>query len=75
MPESGNTMSESATAEPVLFELLTPHIALVTLNRPEKRNAINPAIADAMEAIVRRVEETPIPASPKCSVREPIWLP
>ena len=48
-----------AAPEPVLFEMLTPHIALVSLNRPEKRNAINPAIAFALEAIVRRVEETP----------------
>ena len=47
-----------SAAEPVLFEMLTPHIALVTLNRPEKRNAINPAIALAMEAIIRRVEDT-----------------
>jgi enoyl-CoA hydratase/carnithine racemase len=51
--------AEPAPAEPVLFELLTPHIALVTLNRPEKRNAISPAVADALEAIVRRIEDTP----------------
>jgi enoyl-CoA hydratase/carnithine racemase len=43
----------------VLFELLTPHIALVTLNRPEKRNAISPAVASALEAIVRKIEEDP----------------
>jgi len=53
-------MSEEATMpEPVLFEMLSPYIARVTLNRPEKRNAINPAIASALEAIVRRVEDTP----------------
>jgi enoyl-CoA hydratase/carnithine racemase len=51
-------MSEQpARSDPVLFELLTPHIALVTLNRPEKRNAVNAAVADAMEAILRRIEE------------------
>jgi enoyl-CoA hydratase len=50
---------ETAVAEPVLFELLTPHIALVTLNRPEKRNAVNPAVALALETIARRIEETP----------------
>lgn len=50
---------QTAPAEPVLFELLTPHIALVTLNRPEKRNAISPAVAEALEAIVRRIEDAP----------------
>lgn len=49
---------ETVPAETVRFELLTPHIALVTLDRPEKRNAVNPAVALAMEAIVKRVEET-----------------
>lgn len=44
------------TPDPILFELIAPHVALVTLNRPEKRNAINPATSTAMEAIVRRVE-------------------
>ena len=46
-------------AEPVRFELLTPHIALVTLDRPEKRNAINPETANALEAIVRKIEVDP----------------
>ena len=48
-------MSDEAP-EPVLFELLTPHIALVTLNRPEKRNAISPEVAAAMDAIVNKIE-------------------
>lgn len=53
-------MTEKPTSEePVLFELLTPHIALVTLDRPEKRNAINPELARALEAIVRQIEEKP----------------
>jgi enoyl-CoA hydratase/carnithine racemase len=47
------------TPEPVLFELLTPHIALVTLNRPEKRNAVSPELASALEAIVRKIEVDP----------------
>lgn len=50
---------EAVTAPPVRFELISPHIALVTLDRPEKRNAVNPAVASALEAIVRKVEETP----------------
>lgn len=41
----------------VRFELLSRHIALVTLNRPEKRNAISPEVASALEAIVRQVED------------------
>ena len=40
----------------VLFEMVEPHIALVTLNRPEARNAVNGAVAEAMEAIVDRIE-------------------
>ena len=42
--------------DPVLFERIGAHVALVTLNRPEKRNAVNGAVAVAMEAIVRRTE-------------------
>ncbi|MFC3172730.1 enoyl-CoA hydratase-related protein [Novosphingobium bradum] len=43
-------------APPVLLEMLSANIALVTLNRPEKRNAINVEAADAMERIVRAIE-------------------
>lgn len=43
----------------VLFELLTPHIVQVTLNRPEKRNAISPELAVAMDAIVKKIESDP----------------
>jgi enoyl-CoA hydratase/carnithine racemase len=43
----------------VLFELLTPHIALVTLNRPAKRNAISPEVASAMDAVVKKIENDP----------------
>ena len=42
---------------PVLFEIVEPHIALVTLNRPEARNAVNGALAQALEAAVDRVEQ------------------
>lgn len=50
---------ETSAASPVRFELLTPHIALVTLDRPEKRNAISPEVASAMEATVKRIEDDP----------------
>lgn len=43
-------------AAPVLYEKVADHVALVTLNRPEKRNAVNAALSDALEAIVRRTE-------------------
>lgn len=34
-------------------------VAVVTLNRPEKRNAINPAMAAALEAAIDRIENDP----------------
>lgn len=40
----------------VLFETVAPHVALVTLNRPEARNAVNGALAQALGAAVARVE-------------------
>lgn len=40
----------------VLFEKTGPHVALVTINRPEARNAINGEVAEALEAIVARTE-------------------
>jgi enoyl-CoA hydratase/carnithine racemase len=52
-------MSEPAANPVVLFEMIEPHIALVTLNRPEKRNAINGDVAKAMDAIVKKTEADP----------------
>lgn len=49
----------SQSADVVLYEELTPHIALVTLNRPEKRNAVNPAVSEALEAIVKAIDADP----------------
>jgi enoyl-CoA hydratase/carnithine racemase len=50
-------MSNIAPAsDVVLYEELTPHIALVTLNRPDKRNAVNAAVAAGMEEALRRSE-------------------
>lgn len=43
----------------VLFELAEPHIALVTINRPEARNAVNGDVAQGLEAAVERVEKNP----------------
>ena len=47
------------SAEPVLLERLSPHIALVTLNRPEKRNAVDGALAARLEQIVGATEADP----------------
>jgi len=39
--------------------MVSEHVALVTLNRPDKRNAVNAAMAAAMEQIVTRTEADP----------------
>jgi len=41
---------------PVLFERIGEHIALVTLNRPAQRNAVNGALARALEEYVWQIE-------------------
>lgn len=43
----------------VLFEMAEPHIAIVTLNRPEKRNAVNGELAALLERFVRQIEDDP----------------
>jgi len=50
----------SGSAQPaVLFDVIEPHIALVTLNRPEARNAVNGAVASGLEQAVERIEGDP----------------
>lgn len=44
---------------PVTLDKIAPHIALVTLNRPEARNAISAAATHAMHEIVDRTEADP----------------
>ena len=46
-------MSEPA----VLHERVDDHVALVTLNRPDARNAVNPEVANCLEAIVAELED------------------
>ena len=41
---------------PVLFERIGGHIALVTLNRPAQRNAVNGALARLLEEYVWQIE-------------------
>jgi enoyl-CoA hydratase/carnithine racemase len=45
-----------AADEPILFERIGRHIARVTLNRPQARNAVNVAMTLRLEEIVRTVE-------------------
>lgn len=49
-------MSKKST---VIFEKHNAHIALITLNRPKARNAINGEIAQLMDAYVKQTEEDP----------------
>jgi enoyl-CoA hydratase/carnithine racemase len=49
-------MSETADG-PVLFEMVSAHVALVTLNRPEARNAVNGELAEVLEGLVAQTEE------------------
>ena len=46
-------------SEAVLFEKRDDHIAIVTLNRPEKRNAINGAVTQGLDSALKRVEADP----------------
>jgi enoyl-CoA hydratase/carnithine racemase len=49
----------SSETDVLLFELAEPHIAVLTLNRPDARNAINGVLARALAAAVDRVETDP----------------
>ena len=51
-------------SDAVLFEVVEPHIALVTINRPEARNAVNSAVSAGIEAAVDRVEADPTSGLP-----------
>lgn len=51
--------AETQTGPVVMFEIIEPHLALVTLNRPEKRNAISGEVAAALERIVKQIEDDP----------------
>lgn len=51
-------MSEipAGVGQEVLYDVGEDHIAVVTLNRPEKYNAVNGALAEAMDWIVKDIE-------------------
>ena len=44
---------------PLLFEKIGPHVAVVTLNRPDRRNTINGAVTRLMADYLRRIEADP----------------
>ena len=46
----------SSDPSEVLFEVVDGAIAIIRLNRPDKRNAVNGALAKALEAAAKRVE-------------------
>jgi enoyl-CoA hydratase/carnithine racemase len=52
-------MNDPQGDDAVLFELAAPRVALVTINRPDARNAVNGAVAQGLEAAVERVEADP----------------
>jgi enoyl-CoA hydratase/carnithine racemase len=45
-----------SSAKPILVDHVAPHVAMVTLNRPDKRNAVNGDLAEALEAATRALE-------------------
>ena len=44
---------------PITMAMVAPHVALVTLNRAEARNAVNPEMTRALDAVVKRTEADP----------------
>lgn len=52
-------MSDEASEESLLFEVVDRHIALLRFNRPQARNAIDGPTARAMSAAVERIEADP----------------
>jgi enoyl-CoA hydratase/carnithine racemase len=52
-------MSSQESGAVVIIERVGRHVLVATLNRPEKRNAINGAIANALHDAVQRVENDP----------------
>jgi enoyl-CoA hydratase len=50
--------STDSESDVVLVDVVEDHIAIVSLNRPRVRNAVNGALAQALEAALIRVETT-----------------
>src|SRR6202790_305801 len=43
----------------VTVEIAAPHVALVTIRRPEARNSVNGAVAAGLDSAVKRIEADP----------------
>jgi enoyl-CoA hydratase/carnithine racemase len=52
-------MSLATTPSPVLLEIVEQHIAVLTLNRPQARNAINSELVQQLETHLIRIEDDP----------------
>lgn len=52
-------MKAVTSMEAVTFEIVRPHIALITINRPDVRNAVNATVAAGLDAAVKKVEYNP----------------
>lgn len=52
-------MSQPDAGQLVRYEIAAPHVALITLDRPEKRNAVSAALAQQLDACVKRAETDP----------------
>jgi enoyl-CoA hydratase/carnithine racemase len=50
------TGEPSGIGQEVLYDVVDSHIAVVTLNRPAARNAVNVAVAQAVDLLVKRIE-------------------
>ena len=59
MPIVSNPVPVEVDSDGTVLVELHEHVMLVTLNRPEARNAVNGAVAQGLEAVVERVEADP----------------
>ena len=59
MSEPSMTAAPPAAPPAVTVEIGTDHVALVTINRPEARNAVNGAVAAGLEAAIDQTEANP----------------
>ena len=51
-------MSTESEAAPVILTEVTDRIGTITMNRPERRNALDPELIAALDAAVRRWPRT-----------------